>query len=74
MLYVNRIFSLLHAKRQKDLKSAEMTTNKCVVHCKVTETNIVQGNSEYLRKNKIKGNKKEIECLKRQNFNYVKCQ
>ena len=31
MLYTYMIFSYLHAKSGKDLKNAEMTTNKCVL-------------------------------------------
>ena len=51
-----------------------MTTNKCVVHGKVTETNLVQRNSEYLWGGikKIKNKKKRMECLKRQNFKMCK--
>ena len=46
-----------------------MTTNKCVVHGKVKETNLVQRNSEYLggggiNKRKLK-KKKKMECSKR---------
>ena len=44
-----------------------MTTNKSVVHSKVTETNLVQRNSEYLGKKIIKGNKKN-EMLKKTEF------
>ena len=44
-------------KIQKDLKSAEMTTNKYVFG-KVTETHHVQRNSESLKKiDEIKGKK-----------------
>ena len=43
IFYANRIFSKLHAKSEKDLKSAEMT-NKCL-YVKVIETNLVQRNS-----------------------------
>ena len=49
-----------------------MTTNKCVVHGKVRETNLVQRNSEYLggggggiNKRKLKKKKKKMECSKR---------
>ena len=49
-----------------------MTTNKCVVHGKVTETNLVQRNSEYLGGKKINGSFKQIECSKRQNFKIIK--
>ena len=53
-------------KSEKDLKSAEMTTNKCVVYGKVTETNLVQRNSNILRE-KNKGNdEKKMQCSKRQ--------
>ena len=75
MFYANRIFSQLHAKSEKYLKSAEMTTNKCVAHGKFTETILVQRNSEYLEKKKIskrKKKKKKMECSKRQNFKICK--
>ena len=45
-----------------------MTTNKCVVHGKVTETNLVQRNSEYLGKKLLKEIRKKMECSKRHNF------
>ena len=63
MFYTNRIFSKLHTKCEKDLKSAERTTNKCVVHGKVTETNLVKKNSEYLG-GKIKGTDKKWNAQK----------
>ena len=56
MFYTNRIFSLLHAKSEKVIKSAELTTDKCV-NGKVTETNLVHRNSENLKKKKKKINK-----------------
>ena len=70
MFYTNRIFPKLHTKCEKDLKSAEMTTNKCVVHGKVTETNLVQKNSEYLG-GKIKGTDKKWNAQK-DNFKICK--
>ena len=73
MFYTNRIFSKLHTKCEKDLKSAEMTTNKCVVHGKVTETNLVK------KKLGIYWGKKSKELIKngmpkKTILKYVKCQ
>ena len=59
MFYTNRIFSQLHAKREKDLKSAEMTTNKCL-YGKVVETNLVQRNSEIRNAQKYR----ILKCVK----------
>ena len=53
MFYTCRIFSKLHAKSYKDLKSAEMTTSKYVCG-KITETRLVQRNPENLGKKKKK--------------------
>ena len=73
IFYANRIFSKLHAKSEKDLKSAEMT-NKCL-YVKVIETNLVQRNSgKYLKKNCYKEIKKEkkMDCSKGRNFKMCK--
>ena len=56
-----------------------MTTNKCVVHGKVKEANLVQRNSEYLggggiNKRKLKKKKKKWNAQKDRILRYVKCQ
>ena len=71
MFYTNRIFSKLHTKCEKDLKSAEMTTNKCVVHGKVTETNLVKKKTQNILGEKIKGTDKKWNAQK-DNFKICK--
>ena len=49
------------------MRKSSKVQNK-FVYGRVTDTNLVQRNSENLEKKSIKGNKKEIEWSKRQNF------